>query len=128
MLNEIQKADDPERKWPKAELLSAIGFPVTTKNFLCNRYWENKDSISLNEIFELAVSKQEASRPGFIICKLSRLRNVGPKTFLKIIKTLNSTNMGRKCNAEWKRRHRKLISAKRLISGNDAPTSVARPK
>ena len=128
MLTEIQKANDPDRKWPKAELLSAIGIPVKTKNFLCNLYWEDEGSVSLNQIFELAVSEREDPRPGYIIDSLIFLRGVGPKTFLEIIKNLNSTNMGRKCNAAWKRRYQKLSAAERIASEGDAPISVSRPK
>jgi len=128
MLNEIQEVDDPDRKWPKAQLLSAIGIPLKTKNVLCNVYWKDENFVSLRNVFELAVSERDDPRPGYIVSGLISLRTIGAKTFLQVIKSLNDTDMGPKCNAEWKRRHQKLAAAKRIVVKSNAVCSVARPR
>jgi hypothetical protein len=119
MLNEIQNADDPDQKWPKDQLLSAIGIPLKPKNVLCNSYWKDEGFVSPRMIFELAVSEREAPRPDCIMSDLIYLRTIGPKTFWHVIECLNNTDMGQKCNAEWKHRHQRLTAAKRIVTYSD---------
>ena len=127
MLHEIQNADDPYRKWPKAQLLTAIGIPLKTKNILCNVYWKDENFVSLRNVFELVVSEKTDPRPGYIVSGLISLRTIGLKTFMQVTTIFSNTDMGPKCNAEWKRRYQELTAAKRIVRNSNEPWSIANP-
>ena len=114
ILAELAVADDITKKWPKEELLLALGFSVAATNNLCNWHWKDKDSVTLEEIFELVISSDKDPRPGYLICRMLDFRHFGRKGFFAIMHRLSNVNLGEKCNSFWKAKHQLFLAAHRV--------------
>jgi hypothetical protein len=114
ILAELAVADDMMKKWPKEKLLPALGFPAAATHNMCNWHWKDKDSVTLEEIFELVISSDKDPRPGYLICRMLDFRHFGKKGFFAIVHRLSNVNLGEKCNSFWKAKHQLFLDAHRV--------------
>ena len=99
--NEFSKVDDIEKEWPKFDLLFSLGFPVAARNNICRTYWNNRETLSLSDVFEIIISNENDSRDGYLISKMLDVSMVGKTTFLKVIREMSKIDFGAQCNLVW---------------------------
>ncbi|MBU1170177.1 MAG: hypothetical protein KKD44_11490 [Proteobacteria bacterium] len=99
--NELPKTDDIEKQWPKFNLLYSLGFPVAARNNICRTYWDNRETISLSDVFEIIISNTSDPRDGYLISKMLDVSMVGKTTFLNVIRAMSKIDFGTKCNVVW---------------------------
>ena len=114
ILAELTAADDLTKKWPKVDLLMALGFRMAAARNLCEYHWADREFVSLAEIFELLVSSDRDPRPGYLICRILDFRNIGRKGFLKLTSNLSRMDFGPICNSAWQEKYQQLMKAHRL--------------
>ena len=110
----LAKVDDIKKQWPKRELLLFMGFPKSVRNNLCRWYWEEQDTVTLAEVFELVISNERDPRPGYLISKMLDTRGVGKNIFLKVIRTLTELDFGEQCNLVWEKKYTQFLNAHRV--------------
>jgi len=123
LLTELAVGDDVTKKWPKADLLLALGFPTAARNTLCKWHWKEKDTATLAEVFELVISSDEDTRPGYLVSRLLDFRNVGRKCVLDVIHHMSGLDFGPNCNLLWKARHQRFLYAHRLKGAGEGKWS-----
>lgn len=111
---ELMNADDMTKQWPKWDLLLFLCFPTVARNNLCRWYWAKQDTITLEELFELVISCERDSRPGYLISGMLDVRCIGITTFLKVVKSMEKINFGDKCNLIWKEKYNQFVVSKRV--------------
>jgi hypothetical protein len=114
ILKEISSADDITKPWPKFDLLISLKFPLSVSNNICERYWINKETVTLAELFEIVISSEKDPRPGYLITKMLDFRCVGIKTFLKIVNSLSGIDFGKRCNLIWENKYKMFLNAYRV--------------
>jgi len=124
---ELLNADDMMKQWPKSEMLLFLGFPTSDRNSLCQRYWRDKENVTLTEIFELVISDDTNIRSDFIVSKMLDVQCIGIKAFLKVVRHMGKIDFGKKCNVVWKNKYTQFLNAQRVrgvrISWSSAITS-----
>ena len=114
---DLANADDMTKQWPKLELLLFLRFPALARNSLCREYWKEKDTVTLNELFELVISSDRDPRSGYLVSKMLDVRCIGRKTFLSIVRYMAGLNLGKQCNLVWKRKYTQFVNSHR-VKGN----------
>ena len=114
ILKELAKTDDITKPWPKLDLLFSLGFPETVRNNICKWHWINKETFTLDELFEVVISSEIDPRPGYLITKMLDFRNVGIITFLKVVNSLSEIDFGQQCNLIWKNKYTMFLNAHRV--------------
>jgi hypothetical protein len=110
---DIVKADDLMRLWSITELLVFLGFPIQARNGL-QWYWQEKETVTLSEVFDLVISCDEAPRSGIIISKMLNVRCIGIKTFHTVVRRMAGLNFGKNCNRVWKTKYKLFQNARRV--------------
>ena len=106
---EIRAADDPERLWPVADLIDAVGMIVVTKKRLLDHFAEvGKQQINLLELMVMCLDAPVAGLD-FMMSPLLRVYGVGKKGFWSVVKGLTDLDMGSRCNEEWQKRLVKVM-------------------
>ncbi len=111
--SEIAKADNLMRPWNKSDLLLFLGFPIQARNSLL-RYWDNKDGVTLLEVFDLVISCDEVPSSGIIISKLLNVHCIGIKTLHAVVKHMAGLDFGKNCNRVWKTKYKLFQNARRV--------------
>lgn len=114
ILKELARTDDITKPWPKLDLLFSLGFPESARNNICGWYWKNQETASLAEVFEVVISSEKDPRPGYLITKMLDFRNVGIKTFLKVVNSFSEIDFGQQCNLIWKNKYTMFLNSHRL--------------
>lgn len=114
ILKELTSADDITKPWLKFDLLFSLGFPLSVSNNICERYWINKETVTLAELFEVVISSEKDPRAGYLITKLLDFRCVGIKTFLKVVKSFSEIDFGKQCNLIWENKCKMFLNAHRV--------------
>lgn len=111
---ELRVADDLNRGWSKNDLLFTLGFTDSARRMLCDWHWERRDSVSLDEVFELVISSDEDPRPGYIISRLLDIRGVGRKGLLGVLRRIPCLELGEKCRSAWEAKYRRFLDSHRV--------------
>ncbi|BBO87038.1 hypothetical protein [Desulfosarcina ovata] len=114
ILKEMTESDDITKPWPKLDLLFSLGFPETLRNNICQWHWHNQEAATLDEVFEFVISSEKDPRPGYLIAKMLDFRNVGIKTYLKLVNTLSEINFGPRCNLVWENKYTTFLNSHRV--------------
>ena len=100
--------------------MAQIGFAIFIRiseglrNSICEWHWSNQETATLNEVFEVVISSEKDPRPGYIITKMLDFRNVGIKTYLKVVKSLSEIDFGQRCNHVWKNKYTVFLNSHRV--------------
>ncbi|GAB6908216.1 hypothetical protein DESC_270003 [Desulfosarcina cetonica] len=114
ILKELSKTDDMKKSWPKYDILFSLGFTETIRNSICEWYWGDKETVTLEDVFEVVISSEKDPRTGYLITKMLDLRCVGIKTFLKVVNSFSEIDFGKKCNIAWRKKQEMFMSAHRV--------------
>ena len=116
LLQEFRRADDLDRKWKVAEVLNALLLVTTTRTAL--KWWfegGKTERTSLREFMDLVISQKDHAKSGYLITPLLDMRCVGVKGFWSAVRRLTESDLGERCNEEWRRRLVKLRRALRIV-------------
>ena len=80
---------------------------------------------SLREFMELVISEKMHGKPGYLIAPLLDMRCVGVKGFWSAVRQLTESDLGQRCNQEWRRRIARLSQASRIVG--DQRNSWSKP-
>lgn len=119
MAMDLANADDMTKQWPKSSLLSFCGFPASARNSLCRGYWEHQEGLTLAEVFELVISSDIDPRPGYLISRMLDVRYVGRKSFLAVIRHMETLDFGQQCNLVWQGKYAQFADAHRAKGSGD---------
>ena len=110
---DIAKSDDLMKSWSISELLVFLGFPIQARNGL-QWYWQEKETVTLSEVFDFVISCDEVPSSGIIISKMLNVRCIGIKTFHTAVRHMATLNFGKKCNRVWKEKYKLFQNARRV--------------
>jgi hypothetical protein len=116
ILQEFRRADDLDKKWKVADVLDALLLMTTTRTAL--KLWFEGDRIeetSLREFMDLVISEKRHAKPGYSIAPLLDMRCVGVKGFWSAVRQLTESDLGQRCNQEWRRRIARLGQVSRIV-------------
>jgi len=114
----IRRADDPDKKWKVGYLVQALRQKVITQNAITHHFeWAKQSEVSLRELMDLAVSPKEHPKPGYLITPLLDFRCVGLRGFWSAVRQLTESDLGERCNEEWRKRLIRLRHALRIVGG-----------
>jgi hypothetical protein len=115
-LGNIRRADDPDKKWKVSYVIQALRLKTITQNAVIQHYeWAEVPEVSLREIMDLAIPERDHPKPGYLITPLLDFRCVGLKGFWSVVSRLSESNLGEKCNEEWRKRLTRLRQASRIV-------------
>ncbi len=114
LLADLPLLDDIDAQWPKHVILVALGFPSSVTKALCQYRWDDRETVSLGEIFELLISSDSDPRPGYIVSRLLDCRMVGKKSVVHVIENIAAIDFGRQCNLAWGERYRRYRDSHRM--------------
>jgi hypothetical protein len=110
---DIAKSDDLMKSWSISELLVFLGFPIQARNGL-QWYWQEKETVTLSEVFDFVISCDEVPRSGIIISKLLNVHCIGIKTLHAIVRHMTELDFGKNCNRVWKEKYKLFQNARRV--------------
>ena len=116
ILQEFRQADDLDKKWKVADMLDALLLMTRTRTAL--RWWFEGNRIeetSLREFMELVISEKRHAKPGYLIAPMLDMRCVGVKGFWSAVRRLLESDLGERCNQEWRKRLARLSEASRIV-------------
>jgi hypothetical protein len=116
LLAELRRADDLDKKWKVEEVLDALLLMPRTDTAL--RSWWNGykiEEMSVREFMERVISEKNHAKPGYLITPLLDVRGVGLKGFWSAAQRLTESDLGQRCNAEWRRRLVRLRECSRIV-------------
>jgi hypothetical protein len=114
----IRTADDPDKKWKVSFLVYALRPKVMTQNALIHHFkWAKTPEISLRDLMDVTISEQDHPKPGYLITPLLDFRVVGLKGFWSMVRQLTESDLGDRCNEEWRKRLGRLKQASRIVAG-----------
>ena len=113
-LEEIRNADDLDKKWKVSFAVQALRPKIITQNSII-RYF--KPEVSLRELMDLTISPENHSKPGFLITPILDLRCVGVEGFWSMVSRFTQSDLGERCNEEWRKRLERLKVASRIVGG-----------
>jgi len=124
-MEEIRSADDLGREWRVSYLMQALRPKVITQNAVI-RHFEGKDrkEIGLRQLMDLTISEQHHPRPGYLVTPLLHVRCVGIEGFWSLVRRLAESDLGQRCNREWRKRLALLMQCSRIVGG---PGSWSKP-
>lgn len=116
ILQEFRRADDLDKKWKVVDVLDAFLMMTTTRTALrwCFE-WSETEETSLRVFMELVISEKRHAKPGYLIAPLLDMRCVGVKGFWSAVKRLTESDLGERCNREWRKRIVRLSQASRIV-------------
>ncbi len=116
LLEEFRRADDLDKKRKVADVLDALLLMPITDTAL-RSWWEGYkiEEMSMREFMEWVISEKNHAKPGYLITPLLDVRCVGIKGFWSAVKRLTESDLGQKCNAEWRRRLVRLRKCSRIV-------------
>jgi hypothetical protein len=118
LLEPIQKADDPDKKWKTSFVIQALRLKTITQNALINHFERQKvPEVSLRVLMDLAISEEKHSKPGYVITHLLNIWCIGLEGFWSVVRGLTESDLGESCNEEWRRRISRLRGASRIAKG-----------
>lgn len=116
ILQEFRRADDLDKKWKVGDVLDALLLMTTTRTAL--KWWFEGGRIvetSLREFMELVISEKRHAKPGYLIAPLLDMRCIGVKGFWSAVRRLTESDLGQRCNQEWRKRIARLSQASRIV-------------
>ena len=119
LLSDLPVVDDIDAEWPKQIILIGLCFPPSVKNALCNHHWNDRNAVSLGEIFELVISDDADPRPGYIVSPLLDIRTAGKKNTIGVIERIATIDCGRRCNLAWAAKYKKFRASHRMKGSGD---------
>jgi hypothetical protein len=126
LLREFRSIADLDRKWKVGELMDALLLTTRARTAISNRCeWNNVAELRLREFMDLVVSEKPHARPGFLITPLLDFRNVRLHSFWSTVRRLTESDLGDRCNQEWRRRLARLKHASRIVGGGYCSWSKA---
>ena len=126
LLREFHSLDDLDRKWKVADVLDALLLTTRACTAIKNWCdWNHVTELSLREFMDLVVSEKPHARPGFLITPLLDFRNVRLHSFWSTVRRLTVTDLGNRCNEDWRRRLARLKHASRIVGGGYCSWSKA---
>jgi hypothetical protein len=123
ILDEVNALDDPDLEWPKKDLLYTLALPAVARNSICEWHHSERNTASLNQIFELLISSDEDPRTGYLVSRALDFRSVGRKSVLESIYFINTIKFAPKCMAAWRAKHTKFSAAHRMKGSSDYASS-----
>ncbi len=118
LLEEFRQADDLDKKRKVTDVLDALPLMTTTRTALRWWFeWEKMDELSLRELMNLLISEKTHAKPGYLITPLLDVRCVGVKGFWSTVSRLTESDLGERCNQEWRKRLARLRQASRIVGG-----------
>src|ERR1044072_7318375 len=118
-LENIRKADEPDKKWKVSYVIQALRLKTITQNALIHHFaWAEVPEVSLRELMDLAIPERDYSKPGklgYLITPLLDFRCIGAEGFWSVVSRLTESDLGEKCNEEWRKRLPKLRQSSRIV-------------
>lgn len=115
VLELLRQANCPDRKWPTAELLDAIGFSTKVRNTIERHcQWSAVAMLSLRDVFEFLVSDESSKNPGVVITPFLGFRNGGEIGFWEAVRRITELDLGESANAIWRLKFKRLEQANRI--------------
>jgi DNA-binding transcriptional MerR regulator len=101
LLENIRKADDPDKRWKVGYIIQALRFKTITQNALIHHFEQaNTPEISLRELMDLAISEEIHRKPGYLITHLLDICCIGMEGFWSVVRGLTESDLGERCNKE----------------------------
>lgn len=117
-LENIRKADDLEKKWKVGYLAQGIRPKVITQNAIIHHFkWAKIAEISLRELMDVTISEQVHPKAGYLITPVLDFRCIGVEGFWSLVSRLTESDLGERCNEEWRKRLTRLNKASRIVGG-----------
>ena len=88
---------------------------ITQNALIHNFEWDEIPEVSLRELMDLAIPERDHPKPGYLITPLLDCRCVGVEGFWSVVSGLTESNLGEKCNQEWRKRLARLRQALRIV-------------
>jgi hypothetical protein len=102
---ELRLADDLDKTWPVLNLLDALHLLAVARTRLLTHLGEqHKTRMSLREFMDLVVSENGDPSESFAHTPLLRVRGIGKIGFDSVAAELTETDLGPRCNEEWRKR------------------------
>lgn len=115
LLQQIQRANMPDQKWPTAELLSSFRFPTRVRNTIQRHCDEmNAPLLSLRQLLDLFIWDEQPKGRRFAINPYIDMRVGGVKGFWDAVGIISALDMGEQANALWDLRLNRLRTATRM--------------
>jgi len=93
-LENIRKADDPDKKWKVSYVIQALRLKTITQNALIHHFeWAEIPEISLRELLDLAIPERNHPKPGCFITPLLDFRCVGVEGFWSVVSRLTESDL-----------------------------------
>ncbi len=101
---------------PRGDVLDALLLMPTTDTAF-RSWWEGYkiEEMSVREFMEWVISEKNHAKPGYLITPLLDVRCVGLKGFWSAAQRLTESDLGQRCNAEWRRRLLRLRKCSRIV-------------
>ncbi|TSA37539.1 MAG: hypothetical protein D4R65_00695 [Verrucomicrobiaceae bacterium] len=113
MLDELLNTNDPNQKWSTEEMLRVLGIRIWTSHSF--KYHEAPAHLSLQELFDLVISDDDDSRPGYLVSPMLDRRTVGIKGFWKAVAALNAADFQSNIKEIWRLKHEKMLRSLRVV-------------
>jgi hypothetical protein len=98
----IRSADDPEKTWAINDLADAIGLIVVTKKRLLDHFaGTGKVQVSVRELMDMCLDGP-TERGELTTPPLLEVCGIGRKGFWSVANGLTNTDLGNRCNEEWR--------------------------
>ena len=115
-LENIRKADDPNKKWKVNYVIQALRPKNITANALIHHFeWSGVPAVTLRELMDLAIPQKNHPKAGYLITPLLDVRCVGVEGFWSVVHCLTESDLGEKCNEEWRKRLARLRQSSRIV-------------
>jgi hypothetical protein len=126
LLKDFRSADDLDKGWKVDVMLDALNLATRARiaiGYWCE--WKTVSEMTLRQVIDLVLPDQSHPKGGYLITHMLSLRNVRIQTFWLTVKRLTESDLGMRCNLEWRRRLERLIQASRIVG--DGPYSWSIP-
>jgi hypothetical protein len=132
-LANVRNANDPDRKWKVSSVIQALRLKTITQNALIHYFkWANTPGVSLRELMDLAIPEKDHPKQGYLITPLLDMCCIRVEGFLSVVRRLTESDLGEKCNEEWRKRLARLRRCSRVVGAQqtwsqpfDAPSGLA---
>jgi hypothetical protein len=117
-MEEIRKADDLDREWKVGILMQALRPKAITQTALIRHYeGETAFGVSLRRLLDLTIPAVDPVKPGFLIAPILAVRCVGIEGFWSMVLRLTESDLGERCNSEWRGRLMRIGRCSRIHGG-----------
>lgn len=115
---EIQNADDLDKKWRVSYLMQALRPRPMTQTAITRYFeWSDCKESSLRQLMDLTIPERTHPKPGYLITPLLNVRCVGIQGFWSLARRLAESDLGERCNLEWRKRLVRLMRSSRIVHG-----------